>query len=128
MIDPSPRTSILAALDDPTSVLNITTDEYNLPDICQLYQTYQSAGRMINLADWFQAFSQSVQGSSTSTTTASNKRKRGEEEDQPKEKREVIQARFALAVCELGRMGFLKRTRRKPDHVLKIVHDLPPSR
>lgn len=41
---------------------------------------------------------------------------------------DMVQVRFALAVHELGRMGFLKRTRRKADHVLKLVHDLPPAK
>jgi origin recognition complex subunit 3 len=107
---------------------------------------YQSAGKMINLADWYQAFSQSIlpsgdSKSSTSSTTGSHKkRKHARENDDDDEegvddendnqstlvKRDAVQARFALAVCELGKMGFLKKTRRKPDHVLKIVHDLPP--
>ncbi|UZJ56696.1 hypothetical protein CBS101457_006016 [Exobasidium rhododendri] len=133
LLEPSPRISILSALHDPSS--NVDIDGSEVPDICQLYQMYQSAGKMINLADWHRAFSQSVVSSCTSKT----KKKRSQEDDGEEEsekfgiadramvKREVIQARFALAICEMGKMGFLKKTRRKADHVLKVVHDLSPS-
>jgi origin recognition complex subunit 3 len=84
---------------------------------------YQSAGRMINLADWFQAFFQSMQA----TKPTPKKRQHPGDGDQTMMKKDVVQARFALAVNELGRMGFLKKTRRKADHVLKVVHDLPPT-
>ena len=116
LLDPSPRSSILAALHDPTALM--TVDDAAFPDVCRLYQMYQSAGKTINLADWFQAFSQSVQAT---------KRRRGHQDEAIMDKKDMIQARFALAVSELGRMGFLKKTRRKADHVLKVVHDLPPT-
>ncbi|KAF5377367.1 hypothetical protein D9757_008017 [Collybiopsis confluens] len=37
----------------------------------------------------------------------------------------VIQARFIRALHELDLMGFLKHTRRRPDHVLRTVFELP---
>jgi hypothetical protein len=121
LTDPSPRGSILAALNDPVSS-SADFAEDGLPDICRLYQQYQSAGKMINLYDLFQAFSQSI----TATTSSKKRRLNGSEADSMQRK-DAIQARFALAVNEMGKMGFLKKTRRKPDHVLKIVHDLPSS-
>ncbi|KAE8249205.1 hypothetical protein A4X13_0g5303 [Tilletia indica] len=36
-----------------------------------------------------------------------------------------IQARFALAVNELAIMGFIKGTRRKVEHTMKVIFDLP---
>lgn len=121
LTDPSPRGSILAALNDPSSSTTRFEDG-DLPDVSQLYQQYQSAGKMINLYDMFQAFSQSV----TATTSTKKRRLKGAEEDGMHNK-DAIQAKFALAVHEMGKMGFLKKTRRKTDHVLKIVHDLPSS-
>jgi hypothetical protein len=125
--DPSPRGSILAALNDPSSSMDIDEQQESnhIPDICRLYQVYQSAGKMINLYDLYQAFSLSIQGN---YGASSNKKRRlnGNTAD-PMQKKDAVQARFALAVNEMGKMGFMKKTRRKPDHVLKIVHDLPSS-
>lgn len=125
LFDPSPRVGILAALNDPSSSLSIFDDK-NSPDICRLFQLYQSAGKMLNLADLYQAFAHSAdQQASTPKKQKQQKRKGADELDM--EEKDVVQARFALAVNELGRMGLLKKTRRKQDHVLKIVHDLPSN-
>lgn len=114
LTDPSTRSQTVAALNNPHLVLRTSKD--TPPDISRLYEMYQSAGRMINLADWYQAFSQSIKAKRTSL----GKRQRQQTDDE-----DNVQARFALSVNEMGKMGFLKKTRRKPDHVLKVVHDLP---
>lgn len=112
LLDPAPRANILVALNDYQAYLK---DGRNLPDICRAYQTYHDAGRFINLADWYEAFKQTLLPSPPRA-------------DEKWSKDDTVQLRFALAVHELGKMGFLKRTRRKPDHVLKLIHDLPPSK
>ncbi|KAI0820290.1 hypothetical protein BC628DRAFT_1413209 [Trametes gibbosa] len=47
-----------------------------------------------------------------------------DEEGEEKWKIEV-QARFMRALHELDYMGFVKHTRRKPDHVIRTIYDIP---
>lgn len=132
ILEPSPRINHLAALKDPDAYLERAIE---VPDICCAFQTYEDAGRLINLADWFNAFHSSIQKRDGEKINA-RKRKRLDADTQSEpeayerdldvwKKRDMVRLRFALAVHEMGKMGFLKRTRRKLEHVLKLVYDLP---
>lgn len=136
ILEPSPRINYLAGLKNPNAYLKRTSNATEIPDVCRAYQTYEDAGRLINLADWFNAFQSSINDAEKEDENDSRKRKRLDLEDSNDlevyqkdlanwEKKDVIRLRFALAVHEMGRMGFLKRTRRKLEHVLKLVYDLP---
>jgi Origin recognition complex winged helix C-terminal len=138
ILEPSPRINYLAALKNPSGYLKRTSDALEMPDVCRAYQTYEDAGRLINLADWFNAFYSSINDSEKEeiSNNDARKRKRLDDEGQNElesykkdlanwEKKDVVRLRFALAVHEMGKMGFLKRTRRKLEHVLKLVYDLP---
>ncbi|KAI9057155.1 hypothetical protein FKP32DRAFT_1584688 [Trametes sanguinea] len=50
-----------------------------------------------------------------------------EEMDEEEEERwkEEVQVRFLRALHELDYMGFVKHTGRKPDHVIRTIHDIP---
>lgn len=133
--------------------MNAQREQPAPPDVCVAYDLYRNAGRMINIADWFGAFEHSVEPSrlprpaaqdsveavNASPTKRSRGKKRnrqGEDEDEDdddddnnglepqEEEKAMVRARFALAINELSRMGLLKRTRRKADHVLRTVWDL----
>ncbi|PWN35786.1 uncharacterized protein FA14DRAFT_189724 [Meira miltonrushii] len=138
VLEPSPRINYLAALKNPDAYLTRTSNAIEMPDICRAYQTYEDAGRLINLADWFNAFQSSINDADKEEENNSDARKRkrldtdglNDLEAYQKDlaswdKKDIIRLRFALAVHEMGKMGFLKRTRRKPEHVLKLVYDLP---
>lgn len=64
---------------------------------------------MINLYDWFDAFSSTLHVPSPSA----------KDSDDEVEKRKEVQARFMRGFHELDFLGFLKGTKRKQDHVLK---------
>jgi origin recognition complex subunit 3 len=172
MLAPAPRANTLIALNDPSAYL--VEGMADAPDISIAFRTYQDAGRMINLADWFNAFRQQAEagkrmGELNEQSTASksngkrqastrsddgvdsselselddegereeaahsNKRRKANDKRSEKDlaawnRPDLLRTRFALAVHELGAMGFLKRTRRKPEHVMKLIFDLAPSK
>ncbi|KAG0237232.1 Origin recognition complex subunit 3 [Actinomortierella wolfii] len=149
---PQPRASIQTALGHPEQYLNCLcctksgadgqSQEglvlHTHPDTCILYKLYVECGRMINMYDWFTAFSailergndQHDEDGDEETEAAPNKRKRrkttakdkksSEQQRQPLD-REQIQARFICAVAELQFMGFIKPTSRKTDHVMRLT-------
>ncbi|KAJ3189436.1 Origin recognition complex subunit 3 [Gaertneriomyces sp. JEL0708] len=73
-------------------------------DISIAYKLYLECGRMINLYDWFVAFGAVV-----------------EKEREDVVDKTQIQARFVRAIAELQFLGFIKGTKRKTDHVLRLV-------
>jgi len=133
-----PRAILLAALNDPWAFLesglssadDAQDDEdedraalqraqavADVPDVCRAYVLYRDAGRLLNLADWYNAFAQGIEAQARQRDGAHAE----VDEDE-------TQARFAQSVSELAALGFLRRTGRKPEHVSKTVFDLPPSK
>ncbi|CAO3671470.1 unnamed protein product [Rhizopus microsporus] len=108
-----PRATVQTALTQPSHYLNCTccgdSKERHLapsePDACVLYKLYLECGRMINLYDWFVAFSSVIEK---------------EKRDKPLEENEA-QARFIKSVAELQFLGFIKPTQRKTDHVQRLT-------
>ncbi|KAG0725663.1 Origin recognition complex subunit 3 [Chionoecetes opilio] len=92
-------------LDEPSAL--VTT----LPDISVAYKLHLECGRHINLFDWLQAFVAVVsqeddeEGPVTSSRNVDQK----------------LQARFVLAVSELQFLGFIKPTKRKTDHMVRLT-------
>ncbi|KAJ2229342.1 Origin recognition complex subunit 3 [Coemansia sp. RSA 485] len=79
----------------------------SMNDTSIAYRLHQECGRMINLYDWFSAFSSVV-----------------EQEDsfaQEGTSQSEIQARFLRAVEEMRFLGFIKSTQRKTDHVVRLT-------
>ncbi|KAJ2594662.1 Origin recognition complex subunit 3 [Coemansia sp. RSA 1721] len=79
----------------------------SMSDTSIAYRLHQECGRMINLYDWFSAFSSVV-----------------EQEDsfaQEGTSQSEIQARFLRAVEEMRFLGFIKSTQRKTDHVVRLT-------
>ncbi|KAF9972558.1 Origin recognition complex subunit 3 [Actinomortierella ambigua] len=148
---PQPRASIQTALGYPEQYLNCTccsksgSDSqsqaglvlHTHPDTCILYKLYVECGRMINMYDWYSAFSAILErGNKTDAdeegsgeqqkkkrrriTVGSAGRKGKKSEQQPLDQ-EQIQARFICAVAEMQFMGFIKPTSRKTDHVMRLT-------
>ncbi|PWN50327.1 hypothetical protein IE53DRAFT_101491 [Violaceomyces palustris] len=201
LLDPTPRSNLLLSLQEPNLLLDIVRrssaldqEELDLllpsedqgvplPDVCRLYRLYRDCGKLINLADWFDAFVASLQSEEVAkrkrgraaeeesgatdsggedvgeqenekgkgkrdverkTGTIKENHEEGRVDDEGKssrrstrsalkgrprtsaKERKALQIRFSLAVNELGKMGFLKTSRRKADHVGKTVWDLVP--
>ncbi|KAI9304149.1 origin recognition complex subunit 3 N-terminus-domain-containing protein [Cunninghamella echinulata] len=114
---PQPRGTIQSALTLPQYYLNCEcchqnkNEEYSLlsteNDSCILYKLYLECGRMINLYDWFVAFSCIIE-------------REARPKDHPLIENEV-QARFIRSVAELQFLGFIKPTGRKTDHVIRLT-------
>lgn len=111
----SPRAAIHTGLNNPQAYLNCSCCTLNneqsilptLPDLSIIYKLHLECRRLINMYDWLQAFL-SIVGPDTS----------GEEQ------REVdaeLQARFTRAVAELQFLGFIKTSRKKTDHVMRLT-------
>lgn len=259
LLDPMPRAAMALSLHQPQALLEnleealldtwaeggaqgedevglcsaVEVDSSNMPDICRMYQLYRDCGKFVNLADWYDAFCQSLEldgetrsasGGAKGTTASarakgkrkakhgSNEEEDGDESDSSltsissgenrdavvvaetddevpatpskrgrgrgrgrrrgrlvagqqgesdssdedvldtpsrrkrvrmdgaaleKEKErtkkragredESVQSRFALAINQMARMGLLRGTRRKHEHVAKLVWDLVPE-
>lgn len=118
------------------------TDARSLPDVSLAFQRYVDSGKMINLYDWYQTFVTAFEGydgendsmdvEDTPTKPRHNKpsrlmqRKKASQstaDADAVDKRE-LQARFMRTVHELEFVGFLKRTGRRTEHVIKTVFDI----
>ncbi|KAJ9476557.1 ORC_WH_C domain-containing protein [Pseudozyma hubeiensis] len=140
------------------------------PDVCRLFQLYLECGKFVNLADWYDAFKQTVEvdriadqatrdlqqedeeqrlsvdrGEGEPSTPRKKKRAvqadddvldtpskrprgRSKAADEVKESTEAeLQSRFALALNELARMGMIRGTRRRQEHITKVMWDLVPD-
>ncbi|XP_012254111.2 origin recognition complex subunit 3 isoform X2 [Athalia rosae] len=111
----SPRAAIHTGLNDPQAYLDCSCCTSNneqsilatLPDLSIIYKLHLECGRLINMYDWLQAFLTIVCP-----------------EISGEEQREVdpeLQARFTRAVAELQFLGFIKTSRKKTDHVMRLT-------
>ncbi len=106
-----PRNTVLGALRDPSKYLGTLT-QAQVPDTAIAYQILSEGGRLVNLYDWYNSFS----AMRSSQIAAGDKDDDGDEET-------LVQARFARAVAELEFFGLLKHTKRKTDHVQRLVFE-----
>lgn len=100
----------------------------SIPDVCRLYALYKDTSKFINLADWYDAFAQSLEGDER--RREQQRRQRDGQEAPPctDASDSVVtspQMRFSLAVNELAYMGLLGPSSRKVEHLSRLVWDLP---
>ncbi|XP_076621406.1 origin recognition complex subunit 3 [Colletes latitarsis] len=109
------RAAIHTGLNDPQVYLNcecckLENDETipsTLPDLSIIYKLHLESRKLINMYDWLQAF-----------LIVTNP------ESDDEEQRNVdprLQARFTQAVAELEFLGFIKSSRKKTDHVKRLM-------
>ncbi|KAJ2551571.1 Origin recognition complex subunit 3, partial [Coemansia sp. RSA 1933] len=80
----------------------------SMHDTSIAYRLHQECGRLINLYDWFSAFSSVVEKESLLHPCS-------------KPDQSEIQARFMRTVEEMRFLGFIKPTQRKTDHVVRLT-------
>lgn len=90
----------------------------SVPDVCRLFSLYKDSSRFINLADWYEAFVQSLQAEET-------RRKHAGLDTKNEDTVASIQMRFSLALNELAYMGIVGPAGRKVEHVSRLIWDLP---
>lgn len=79
------------------------------PDSAVAYTLLAEGGRLVNLYDWYQSFS------AVKSVTSQG-------QEQIEEECET-QARFAKACAELEFVGVFKKTKRKTDHVMRLLYE-----
>ncbi|KAJ2572803.1 Origin recognition complex subunit 3 [Coemansia sp. RSA 1813] len=97
--------------DDETDVDAEAEENRILPsmhDTSIAYRLHQECGRLINLYDWFSAFSSVVEKEAVMRPRAAPSQSE-------------IQARFMRTVEEMRFLGFIKPTQRKTDHVVRLT-------
>lgn len=116
-----PRVAIQTALSNPQHYLqcdccqtDIGTVQDTLPDICIAYRLHLECGRLINLYDWFQAFTAVLEPLIENESLKCSPKKKQKMDEQ-------LHARFIQAVSELQFLGFIKSTRQKTDHVQRLT-------
>ncbi|CAK1604203.1 unnamed protein product [Parnassius mnemosyne] len=110
----SPRGAIHTALSNPIHYLQckccvLPSSESvadTLPDVCLAYKLHRECGKHINLYDWLQAFAAVL---------------RPNEDDEQRYQDACVQLRFTRAVAELQFLGFIKSSKRKTDHVMRLT-------
>ncbi|XP_075970562.1 origin recognition complex subunit 3 [Anticarsia gemmatalis] len=110
----SPRGAVHTALSNPVHYLQCSccylpaSDSVidTLPDVCLAYKLHRECGKHINLYDWLQAFAAVI---------------RPDDEDEQRHQDPNIQLRFTRAVAELQFLGFIKSSKRKTDHVMRLT-------
>jgi origin recognition complex subunit 3 len=130
MFNPAPRASIISALLQPQTFLPLASDVseparlpiWKLPDASILFRRYLEAGRMINVYDWYESFSQVIESQRSHLVAGESDGQMTEDEEEWKMH---VQARFVRALHTLDFIGFIKHTGRKADHVMRTVYDLP---
>ncbi|NXI45309.1 ORC3 protein, partial [Galbula dea] len=117
-LNAAPRIAVHTALNNPHCYLKnqaLKSDGGSLsnkaPDICIAYRLHLECGRLINLADWLEAFSTVVMAAERPNADAASSE---QEED-------IIHARFIRAVSELELLGFIKPSKQKTDHVARLT-------
>ncbi|CAH0727822.1 unnamed protein product, partial [Brenthis ino] len=110
----SPRGALHTALSNPIYYLQCTccllpsveSISDSLPDVCIAYKLHRECGKHINLYDWLQAFAAVL---------------RPDQEDEDRYEDVSVQVRFTRAVSELQFLGFIKSSKRKTDHVMRLT-------
>ncbi|XP_022816715.1 origin recognition complex subunit 3 [Spodoptera litura] len=110
----APRAAVHTALSNPVQYLQCSccqlpsTDSVidTLPDVCLAYKLHRECGKHINLYDWLQAFAAVL---------------RPDDDDEQRHNDPTIQLRFTRAVAELQFLGFIKSSKRKTDHVMRLT-------
>ena len=147
MLNPAPRAAIVSALLQPHTFLHPPTPSDNedsmtqqrqrlpiwkLPDTSILFRRYLEAGRMINVYDWYESFSQVIESQRSHLAPAAADGHGGDgegdgrldEEEDDDEWKMHVQARFVRALHTLDFVGLVKHTGRKAEHVIRTVYDV----
>ncbi|XP_054711698.1 origin recognition complex subunit 3-like [Uloborus diversus] len=122
-----PREKVIDALDNPHKYFKCQCCRSDLedeirksfPDISVLYKLYKTSGKMINLTDWLEQF-KSLKICDGKENMRSPRK--GQKFSKAKAKNDAeLNLRFLLAASELQLLGFIKVTKRKTDHVIKLT-------
>jgi origin recognition complex subunit 3 len=131
MLNPAPHATIVSALLQPQTFLSLSRDHpmtqrlpiWKLPDASILFRRYLEAGRMINVYDWYESFSQVIESQRSHLAPADAGESDGHV-DEEEEWKMHVQARFVRALHTLDFVGLVKHTGRKAEHVMRTVYDV----
>jgi origin recognition complex subunit 3 len=98
---------------------------WKLPDASILFRRYLEAGRMINVYDWYESFSQVIESQRSHLAPTDGGESNGHVDEDEEEWKMHVQARFVRALHTLDYVGLVKHTGRKAEHVMRTVFDVP---
>ena len=129
MLNPAPHATIASALLQPYTFLPTSLTQqrlpiWKLPDTSILFRRYLETGRMINVYDWYESFSQVIESQRSHLAPTADSEGHVDEGDDEEWKMHV-QARFVRALHTLDFVGLVKHTGRKAEHVMRTVYDVP---
>ncbi|XP_039287914.1 origin recognition complex subunit 3 [Nilaparvata lugens] len=109
----APRAALHTALNNPHHYLECNCCKLSndgeilptMPDVCIAYKLHLESSSLINMYDWLQSFAAVINPNG----------------DSGKNLDDQIQARFTQAVAELQLLGFIKSTKKKTDHVVRLT-------
>ncbi|XP_053602872.1 origin recognition complex subunit 3 [Plodia interpunctella] len=110
----APRAALHTALTNPVHYLQCSCCRLpsadsvgrSLPDVCAAYKLHRECGKLINLFDWLQAFAAVL---------------RPDVDTDDSQEDTAVHVRFNRAVAELQFLGFIKSSKRKTDHVMRLT-------
>ncbi|KAF8581228.1 hypothetical protein K439DRAFT_249830 [Ramaria rubella] len=139
-LNPNPHLNIVTSLLEPQDYLGLPSSTERVrelatfPDACIVFRRYAESGKLINVYDWYESFSLALEDykenemNETMDNQTPTKRKEKRQKKTLIEgknlKSSELQARFLRSMHELEFVGFLGRTGRKADHVVKTLLDL----
>lgn len=142
MLNPAPRATIVSALLQPHTFLPPTPSPddndnptmtqrtqrlpiWKLPDTSILFRRYLEAGRLINVYDLYESFSQVIESQRSHLVPApADGESDGHVDEEDEEWKMHVQARFVRALHTLDFVGLVKHTGRKAEHVMRTVYDV----
>lgn len=104
-------------------------------DLSTAHRLFQDAGKLVNLGDWYQSFvgARPFEVELRPPAPRKQAKKRGRKRKDPGSGRDSApgkatedqeserKARFLRSVSELAWLGFIHGTKRKPEHVAKVI-------
>lgn len=94
-------------------------------DLAAAHRLLQDAGKLVNLGDWYQSFVGArplpAELAIKKSTAQGKKRKQSESVEVTEEEESQRKARFIRAVSETAWLGFIHASKRKVEHVGKVV-------
>lgn len=112
-----PRYTVLSAMRNPSRFLG-SLEETQVPDTAISYQIMSEGGKLVNIYDWYNSFS-AVRTAHLSPDEGKNDVVVGLDSNPEV----LLQAKFAKACSELEFLGLIKHTKRKTDHVQRLVFE-----
>lgn len=132
-IHAEPRASYFQCLRNPGELFKLNQEDLdndkNIPDISLAYRLLSECGQFVNLASWYNAYqsmrgmASGLMGAATAGSVVDDAASAAALGTQAERITVRSAAEFVNLVPELEFLGFLKHTKRRADHVVRLVFE-----